>query len=414
MRCLASGSRPRSSTSSSVISTATRRASSRPTTGPPRSTPTSSPSPSSRSRATRPRTSCSGPRSWPTRPRRSAKIAARTGTTAAVVGFPELLADGALANSAALCAQGEVQGVYRKHLLPNYAVFDEQRYFEPSTVDGPLFTVAGLQVALTVCEDAWSADRSRRHAGRGRCRGRREHQRVAVLRGPGARARGDARPAGDRGRGADRLREPRRRSGRARLRRRVDGHRRRRHRGRAGRPVRGGPARRRPRRAPRPPPARARPVGRSREPLPTVAVSESHLGLPSRPTARRAAARPGARGVPGARARHARLRGEERVLRTWCSGSRAASTRRSSPRSPSTRSDPTRSPACCMPSRYLERGEHHRLRRARRAALGIATLTIPIEPAHEAFTAMLAESVHRAPSPASPRRTSRRASAARS
>jgi NAD+ synthase (glutamine-hydrolysing) len=85
-----------------------------------------------------------------------AKIAARTGTTAAVVGYPELLADGALANSAALCAQGAVCGVYRKHLLPNYAVFDEQRYFEPATDDGPLFTVAGLQVALTVCEDAWS------------------------------------------------------------------------------------------------------------------------------------------------------------------------------------------------------------------------------------------------------------------
>ena len=86
-----------------------------------------------------------------------AKIAARTGTTAAVIGYPELLADGGLANAAALCAHGAVQGVYRKHLLPNYAVFDEQRYFEPSVVDGPLFTVAGLQVALTVCEDAWSA-----------------------------------------------------------------------------------------------------------------------------------------------------------------------------------------------------------------------------------------------------------------
>ena len=101
-----------------------------------------------------------------------AKIAARTGTTAAVVGYPELLADGALANAAALCAHGEVRGVYRKHLLPNYAVFDEQRYFVPSTADGPLFTVAGLQVALTVCEDAWSADRSGRHPGRGRRRGR--------------------------------------------------------------------------------------------------------------------------------------------------------------------------------------------------------------------------------------------------
>jgi len=86
-----------------------------------------------------------------------AKIAARTGSAAAVIGYPEPLGDGALANSAALCAHGEVRGVYRKHLLPNYAVFDEQRYFLPSTTDGPLFTVAGLQVGLTVCEDAWSA-----------------------------------------------------------------------------------------------------------------------------------------------------------------------------------------------------------------------------------------------------------------
>ncbi len=84
------------------------------------------------------------------------KIAARTGTTAAIIGFPELLAHGVLANSAALCAHGEVQGIYRKHLLPNYAVFDEERYFEPSTVDGPLFVIAGLRVGITVCEDAWS------------------------------------------------------------------------------------------------------------------------------------------------------------------------------------------------------------------------------------------------------------------
>ncbi len=84
------------------------------------------------------------------------KLAARTTNTAAVIGFPELLADGRLANSAALCAQGRIHGVYRKHLLPNYAVFDEERYFEPSVVDGPLFVVAGLRVGLTVCEDAWS------------------------------------------------------------------------------------------------------------------------------------------------------------------------------------------------------------------------------------------------------------------
>jgi NAD+ synthase (glutamine-hydrolysing) len=82
------------------------------------------------------------------------KLAARTGRLAAVIGFPEAGRD--LYNSAALCAHGKVQGVYRKHLLPNYAVFDEQRYFAPSTVDGPLFVVAGVRVGITVCEDAWS------------------------------------------------------------------------------------------------------------------------------------------------------------------------------------------------------------------------------------------------------------------
>jgi NAD+ synthase (glutamine-hydrolysing) len=82
------------------------------------------------------------------------KLAARTTRIAAVVGFPEAQRD--LANAAALCAHGRVQGVYRKHLLPNYAVFDEQRYFAPSSVDGPLFVVGGVRVALTICEDAWS------------------------------------------------------------------------------------------------------------------------------------------------------------------------------------------------------------------------------------------------------------------
>ncbi len=82
------------------------------------------------------------------------KLAARTGRAAAVVGFPDPARD--LYNAAAVCANGRVLGVYHKHLLPNYAVFDEQRYFAPSTVDGPLFVVAGVRVAVTICEDAWS------------------------------------------------------------------------------------------------------------------------------------------------------------------------------------------------------------------------------------------------------------------
>jgi NAD+ synthase (glutamine-hydrolysing) len=82
------------------------------------------------------------------------KIAAATGSCAAVVGYPEPGRD--LSNSAAVCAHGKVVGSYRKHLLPNYSVFDEQRYFLPSAVDGPLFVIGGVRVALSICEDAWS------------------------------------------------------------------------------------------------------------------------------------------------------------------------------------------------------------------------------------------------------------------
>jgi NAD+ synthase (glutamine-hydrolysing) len=82
------------------------------------------------------------------------KVAARTGRAAAIIGFPHAGRD--LTNAAAVAAGGNVLGVYHKHLLPNFAVFDEERYFEPSTVDGPLFVVGGVRVAVTICEDAWS------------------------------------------------------------------------------------------------------------------------------------------------------------------------------------------------------------------------------------------------------------------
>jgi NAD+ synthase (glutamine-hydrolysing) len=87
-----------------------------------------------------------------------AKIAARTGACAVVVGFPERVG-AALYNAAAVCANGEIIGVYRKQRLPNYSVFDEQRYFTPSTDAGrPIFEFKGMQVAVTICEDAWSPE----------------------------------------------------------------------------------------------------------------------------------------------------------------------------------------------------------------------------------------------------------------
>ena len=110
---------------------------------------------------------------------------------AAVVGFPEAGRD--LYNAAAVCANGRVHGVYRKHLLPNYAVFDEQRYFTPSTVDGPLFVVGGRAGRGHDLRGRVEPDRPDHHAGGRRRRARRQHQRVAVLRGPAPRARDDAR-----------------------------------------------------------------------------------------------------------------------------------------------------------------------------------------------------------------------------
>jgi NAD+ synthase (glutamine-hydrolysing) len=82
------------------------------------------------------------------------KIAARTARAAAVIGFPEAGRD--LHNAAAVCANGQVFGVYRKQLLPNYGVFDEQRYFVAPHEPPPLFSVAGVKVGVSICEDAWS------------------------------------------------------------------------------------------------------------------------------------------------------------------------------------------------------------------------------------------------------------------
>jgi NAD+ synthase (glutamine-hydrolysing) len=82
------------------------------------------------------------------------KVAARTSACVAIVGFPDAGQD--LYNSAAVCADGRVAGVYRKRLLPNYAVFDEQRYFTPGTSPLSLFRIGGVRVGVTICEDAWS------------------------------------------------------------------------------------------------------------------------------------------------------------------------------------------------------------------------------------------------------------------
>ena len=82
------------------------------------------------------------------------KVAAGTGSCTAVVGFVDNDRD--LHNAAAVCAGGQITGTYHKRHLPNYAVFDEQRYFTPGSGDPVLFEIAGVKMGVSVCEDAWN------------------------------------------------------------------------------------------------------------------------------------------------------------------------------------------------------------------------------------------------------------------
>ena len=73
---------------------------------------------------------------------------------AVVVGFPESR-DDALYNALTVIHEGRRIASYHKQRLPNYQVFDEQRYFRPG--DGPcLVELFGASVAFTICEDLWS------------------------------------------------------------------------------------------------------------------------------------------------------------------------------------------------------------------------------------------------------------------
>ncbi|MQC83276.1 MAG: NAD+ synthase, partial [Chloroflexi bacterium] len=74
-------------------------------------------------------------------------------------GLPPLIVgcldfDGHLYNSAAVLYDGEIVGIYHKQMLPNYGVFDEERYFHPGH-EVHLFEIGGVPVGVTVCEDMW-------------------------------------------------------------------------------------------------------------------------------------------------------------------------------------------------------------------------------------------------------------------
>ncbi len=80
------------------------------------------------------------------------EIAGATQGIVALVGTPWFDRD--LANACAVCADGRVRTVYRKHFLPNYGVFDEHRYFAEGR-DLVLLQLGDTSVGPTICEDVW-------------------------------------------------------------------------------------------------------------------------------------------------------------------------------------------------------------------------------------------------------------------
>ena len=96
------------------------------------------------------------------------RLALEAGETVTVVGFVERVdaehrstgdsVPRKVANAVALLHRGKVGGVYRKVLLPNYGVFDEDRYFAPGSSPGAVWGIGGVVVGISICEDIWVPD----------------------------------------------------------------------------------------------------------------------------------------------------------------------------------------------------------------------------------------------------------------
>jgi NAD+ synthase (glutamine-hydrolysing) len=80
------------------------------------------------------------------------ELASEAKDIVAVVGYPEQAED--VYNTAAVLADGDIVAGYRKMYLPNYGVFDEQRYFQSGS-EGAIVEVNGVPVGISVCEDIW-------------------------------------------------------------------------------------------------------------------------------------------------------------------------------------------------------------------------------------------------------------------
>jgi len=94
-----------------------------------------------------------------------AEIRDQVSGIAVLIGFPEY-DDEYIYNACAVIQEGKVAAHYRKQLLPNYSVFDEERYFKAGK-DAAVFKINGIRIGLNICEDVWKSGpmRSNRAAG---------------------------------------------------------------------------------------------------------------------------------------------------------------------------------------------------------------------------------------------------------
>ncbi|MGH8913501.1 MAG: NAD+ synthase [Acidimicrobiia bacterium] len=96
------------------------------------------------------------------------RLATRSRSTVVVVGFVDKsegppraavdATDRTVANAAAVLHQGEIVGVYHKIHLPNYGVFDEDRYFAVGVDPARTWEIGGVVSGVSICEDIWLAD----------------------------------------------------------------------------------------------------------------------------------------------------------------------------------------------------------------------------------------------------------------
>jgi NAD+ synthase (glutamine-hydrolysing) len=78
-------------------------------------------------------------------------VEASKGITA-VIGYVD--SDGDIYNAAALVSDGKLIGTYHKMYLPNYGVFDENRYFRAGS-ECPVYVINGIGIGINICEDIW-------------------------------------------------------------------------------------------------------------------------------------------------------------------------------------------------------------------------------------------------------------------